>query len=541
MISGVSLADLRVAMRVLWSLASHLRRPLSPEEAVATIRRRLERREADFLDLVDRAIYANPRSPYYRLLALAGCERGDVKALVEKEGVEGALTVLFRNGVYLTSDEFKGRQMAKRGSAVVAVDPSQLRSPLSALHLPTRTSGSGGTPSPVVYDVASIRDRAVNTLLTLKAQGGDAWVKAVWGVSTGSAPVVIRFGSFGPPVARWFVHVSPTASGLHPRYRWVARTLRMAASMGGVAFPWPEQVSITNPLPIARWMAETLRAGDVPHLYAFVSPVVRLCQAARDAGIELRGARFTVTGEPVTAARLALIRAVGAEVVADYGSVDAGGPMSHSCLTPVAPDDVHFFHDLHALIQAGTEPGHGLPPRAVLLTSLRATSPLVLLNVSMGDQAFVAHRRCDCPLGALGWDMHLHTIRSFEKLTAGGMTFLDTDVVRILEEELPARFGGGPADYQLIENEGDDVGAGLVLAVHPGVGPLDERTVREAFLSAIGRGAGAERIMALHWREAELPRIERRVPLPSGTGKILHVWRSSTAEPEPSVPLGGLR
>ena len=88
---------------------------------------------------------------------------------------------------------------------------------------------------------------------------------------------------------------------------------------------------------------------------------------------------------------------------------------------------------------------------SLLVTSLRATAPLVLLNVSLGDQAVVAARACGCPLEDLGWTTHLHTIRSYEKLTAGGMTFLDTDLVRVLEEVLPTRFGGGPTDYQLEE------------------------------------------------------------------------------------------
>ena len=343
---------------------------------------------------------------------------------------------------------------------------------------------------------------------------------------------MLRFGSFGSPVARWFVQVDPSGPDLHPRYRWVSTALRIAAAAGGVAFPRPERVALTEPLAIARWMSETLRAGQTPHVYSFVSPVVRLCQAARAAGIELRGARFTVTGEPVTEARLAVVRDLGAEALLDYGSADAGGLVSHGCLRPAAPDDVHFFHDLHALIQAGPEsPDPALPLRALLLSSLRATSPFVLLNVSMGDQALTDRRSCGCPLEARGWTLHVHTIRSFEKLTAGGMTFLDVDVIRVLEEDLPARFGGGPADYQLIEEEADDGGPLVVLLVHPAVGPLDETAVRDAFLDAIGPGSGATRVMALHWRDTGLPRIERRPPIPSSKGKVLHVWRSRQRQP----------
>jgi hypothetical protein len=106
------------------------------------------------------------------------------------------------------------------------------------------------------------------------------------------------------------------------------------------------------------------------------------------------------------------------------------------------------------------------------------------------------------------------------------MTFLDLDVAAVLETELPARFGGGPADYQLLETEREGAGSGLVLRVHPRVGPLDEAAVRDAFLDAIGAGSGAERVMATYWRAAGLPRIERTPPLVSEKGKFLHVWRS---------------
>lgn len=60
-------------------------------------------------------------------------------------------------------------------------------------------------------------------------------------------------------------------------------------------------------------MASVLAGGQVPHLHTFASAAVRVCQAARQAGIDLRGAAFTVTGEPLTATRLAEIRAAGAQ------------------------------------------------------------------------------------------------------------------------------------------------------------------------------------------------------------------------------------
>ena len=146
---------------------------------------------------------------------------------------------------------------------------------------------------------------------------------------------------------------------------------------------------------------------------------MRLCQAALQAGLDIRRARFNITGEPVTAARLAVIRRTGAEAAPSYGSIECT-PIGRGCLRPEAPDDVHLFHDLYPLIQAGAGGRNDLPPRSLLVSSLRLTAPVNVLNVSLGDQAELVQRACGCPLEALGWVTHLHTIRSFEKLTAGG-------------------------------------------------------------------------------------------------------------------------
>jgi hypothetical protein len=47
--------------------------------------------------------------------------------------------------------------------------------------------------------------------------------------------------------------------------------------------------------------------------------------------------------------------------------------------------------------------------------------------------------------------------------------------------------------------------------------------VAEAFLAAIGAGRGAEQVMGLAWRDAGLLRVERRAPLATVSGKILHL------------------
>lgn len=516
------LSDARLAARFLRGLPRFLRRPLAPEEAGAILQRRLARREADFLDLVRRTIYEHPPSPYRTLLEWAGCQYGDLARLVAREGIEGALSALLRSGVYLSVDEIKGRRPVVRGTRVLPVDPGQLRNPCASLHVSARSSGSRGAGTPIINGFDALRDRAVNTCLTLDARGGMDWEKGVWAVP-GSLTLILRYAGFGAPPTGWFSGIDPDTPGLHPRYRWSERALRWGGTLAGVRIPPQRHAPPRRPDPVLQWIRAVRDRSRIPHLWAFPSAALSLVQAAADAGVDIRGARLTVTGEPVTAARLTSLRAAGVDAVPDYGSAESGGVVAYGCLSPEAADDVHVYHDLHAVIQPGPGGAPTLPPPAVCLSSIRLTSPLILLNVSMGDQAVLGSRSCGCPLERLGWRTHLHTIRSFEKLTAGGVTFLDADVVRVLEETLPARFGGGPLDYQLVEEEAPDGRPRLRLLVHPRLGPLPVGVVADAFLAAVAVGNGGARVAGALWREMGLLGVERRPPLSTPGGKILHV------------------
>lgn len=517
------LEEAAIGARFAARLPPFLRHPVGQAEARSVLRSRLEQREAALLGLA-RTLYAAPEGPYAILLRRAGCEYGDLERLVAQDGAEGALARLFRDGVYLTIDEFKGRRPVVRGSTTIGIEPGLLRNPRSALHVAARTSGSRSGGTPVLVDLAFLRECAVDTLLALDARGAAGHAKAIWLVPGGAALArLLEFAGFRPVPARWFSQIHPAAAGLHPRYRWSSRLTRWSSLATGVPLPSPEHVSLDDPLPIAGWMRDVLRRGQRPHLLTFPSSAARLCHAAATAGLDLQGAHFTLTGEPITATRLAAIQGAGADAEARYGIIEAG-PIGYGCFTPEAPDDVHLLHDLVAVVQPGADgAGAGLPPDALLFTSLRATAPFTLLNVSMGDRAAMTGRRCRCPLEQLGWTTHLREIGSLEKLTAGGMSFLDTDVIPVLEEVLPARFGGGPTDYQLVEEEGEAGEPRLRLLVSPRVGDVDPDAVAEAFLAAMSFGSGVERVMGLMWRQARLIRVERRSPLTAASGKILHL------------------
>jgi hypothetical protein len=527
------LEDFALGARFVRGVATLWGRPLGLEQARAELRSRLERREGDFLGLMQRAVFAQPASPYRRLLELAGCEYGDLERLVQREGLEGALRALQRRGVYLTAEELKGRRPAIRGSASVQASVAQLRNPGLSGWLPANSSGSGGGSTWTSIDLASVRAEAVNCQLVLAARGGLRWQHAHWGVPGGAAIArLLQFSLLGGQAVQWFTQVDSAAAGLHPRYRWSVRGLRWASRLGGLRLSRPIYAPIDDPCAVVTWMEGVLRGGGIPHLWTFASPAVRLAEAAEQAGVVLEGAQLTVGGEPITPARLEATRRIGASAVPVYATTESG-MVGYGCLAPDRPDDLHLLQDLHALIRAESDefqsalrPGT-LLAGTLLLTSLRPTARLILLNASLGDQAEVVERACGCAMAALGWRTHLHSVRSFEKLTAGGMTFQDGQVIDVLERVLPARFGGGPTDYQLLEEESEEGEPILRLRVHPRLGALDERELVDAFLGALGGGSGAERVMALQWRQAHWLRVERESPLATGGGKVLHLHRSN--------------
>jgi hypothetical protein len=518
----ITLDDLRTGTRFLRRLPAFLRDRVAPAEALATLRRRLARREADFLALVETAVYEHPSSPYRALLRQAGCERGDLRRLVRQEGVEGSLRTLLRHGVYLTVAELKGAREVVRGGLTCRFHPALFLNPAADRHIVGQSSGSRGARASAPLDLAFVRERAIDYALVAGALLRPPVAHGVWKTPGGDVlDNLLCFAGFGAVAERWFLQVDPAASGLHPAYRWSATLLRTGGRLGGVRFPKPEVVTLDDPLPIARWMAAALRGGATPHLQLFSSAAVSLCRSARDGGLDLAGAWLMVGGEPLTPARAAAIRAAGATPLPRYGTAEAPS-IALGCQRPATPDDLHLLSDLYALTQPGNATAD-LPSGALLISALRPTAPLILLNVSLGDRAVLGPRACGCPLEGLGWTIHLHTLRSFEKLTAGGMTFLDTDIIRVLEEILPARFGGGPTDYQLVEEEAADGRPRLRLLVHPRVKPADLAAVGEAFLDAISAGDRVERVMGTVWRDGKFLSVERCPPIATASGKILHL------------------
>jgi hypothetical protein len=529
----VTLGDLRQGAGFVRGLPGALRAPVTVPDARAVLRRRLESREDAFLAMARRSVYARPASPYRPLLHQAGCEYADLERMVRQEGLDAALRTLLRHGVYLRAPELKGLQPILRGAVSVRPAPNGFRNPGVAAHIPGRSSGSRGPRFGVPLDLGFVRARAVDYALLAAAVLPGRGAHGVWKTPGGDVlDNLLCVAATGAVAERWFLQLDP-AAGLHPAYRWSARALRAGARLAGVRFPRPRVVPLDDPRPIVEWLAATRRGGGWPLLQLFTSPGLRILEAASAAGLALEGARFMVGGEPLTPARAAMFHAAGVTLVPRYGTAEAPS-IALGCPDGPAPDAVHLLSDLYAVVQAdGTPAGPGLPPRALFITSLCPTAPLVLLNASLGDSAALGPAACACPLAALGWTTQLHTIRSFEKLTAGGMMFLDDAVIRVLEEALPARLGGGPSDYQLVEAEAPDGQPALRLLVHPRV-PLESLDrAREAFFAAVSATSETARLMGRAWRDAGLVTVERRAPIATASGKILHLCGAAGMEARP--------
>ena len=524
----ISRSDWLMGVHLLNRLPKYVRRPHRLQESREELAARLENREANFLAVLKRAVFNNPASPYLELFKLAGCDFGDAEKLVNEYGLEAALHELFKAGIYLTVDSFKGRCLAELNGKKVTVNPDLLRNPLVRSHLELKSGGSRSAGTGVVFDLNFINHCALDTALVMHCRGGNAWLKANWEVPGGGALFsLLELCKCGSTPLRWFSQIAPQSRSLHARYRYSHWLLFWGGLLGGRSMPRPKHVSLEDARPIASWMAQVLAGGQTPYLLTYPSNALRVCRSAVEHGFDISGAQFTIAGEPCTATRMKSLRSCGVSVQPKYGIMETG-PVGYGCEYPDAPDDVHLLSDLHALIQPGKDHATGnLPPRALLFTSLSLTAPIVLINVSMGDQAIMEKRDCGCKLQDLGWRTHLKNITSFEKLTLGGMNFSDHDVVRVLEEDLPNRFGGGLTDYQIVEKEGHDGEPILRLVASPDLGEIDHEELIRVFYHGLGKGSQANSIMAQAWREGGIMSVERCVPYATRSGKILHLHQET--------------
>ena len=497
-------------------LPGWLRRPATLADAQARIRHGLATRDARFLVLAERTIYRHRRSPYRALLRNAGCTLGDLRALVAREGLEGALAQLSARGVYVTVDEMKGRQAIVRGSFRLDTHNADFDNPLTPLHLPSYSSGSGGQSSRIRRSLTLVDDLIDLDLVFADVHGHTGATPVFWMANTLAR--IIRLARIGAPAMHWRYPIRP----LSWEIRVLTAYVRLLARVAGRRLPHPVYLGLDEPDRFAAWLADIARTSSPVLCLSTPSSAVRAAVAATAAGRSLAGVTFVLRGEAVTAARRRDIETAGAYLFSLYGSEEAD-QIAVTCPAGHAADDSHVMTHRYGLVgrdRAIWEDGPVV--RSLLVTSLTEGAPKICLNADMGDCGDVAVRDPSCcGLGALGLTTHLANVRSFEKLTGEGMTVVGADFLRLIEVELPARFGGSSVDYQLVEQENEAALTELVLRVHPRIGPVDESALRDALLAYLERGGVVDRHVAQVWRRLQTVRVAREVPLAGATGKVL--------------------
>lgn len=521
------LDDLRMFARFAAGLGGFLRQRTSVEECRRGLEQGLARREESFLNVVERAIYRCPGSPYRALLEWAGVTLGDLAILVRKEGIEATLERLCDAGVYLSLEEFKGRQPVRRNG--LEIQAGERDNPLLARHFEARTGGSRSLGRRVVIDFGLLAHDALVHGLFLHAADLLRSPMAIWrSVPPGSAGLkrCLMHAKLGLRMERWFTQNKwGLRSGSPKSFLFTAGAVYGSRLLGN-PLPVPEYTPLAEAGRVARWLAAKRQDGSPAHLDTNVSSAIRVCQAASQLGLDIAGSFLRLGGEPLTPSRVGIIQELGCRVFCHY-SLGEVGTAGVGCVDRTQPDEVHLLLDKLAIIPRLRVAGDsGRRVESLHLTTLLPIGPKIMLNVDSGDCGVLETRRCACPFGQLGFQRHIHSLRSYEKLTSEGMQFLGLDFLTLFEEILPRTFGGNPTDYQFVEDDREGLPQ-VSLFVSPRLGPLDERQLVQTVLSFLGSRSRGDRMMAERWQQGRTLEVVRQDPLTTPASKILalHVRR----------------
>ncbi len=522
-----------------WQLALGLRKflkePVSLTQSRSVIQENLVDRETNLLALVKRGIYEYEASPYRKLLNMAGCEYGDLKKMILTEGIEWTLRKLCEQGVYLSQEEFAGRVDVVRGPHVFRFKRGDFDNPFLRTHMLAQTSGSRSKGTSVKVDLErygyfALWMRVMYDVHQLWKSPVIVWMPIL--PSAARIAKLLWLAKMDNPPVRWLSHIQAKSVKPDLSKRLATWDTVYAARLFGVPMPKPEFVSFSSTTDVAVAMSKELEKGRGCVLETYTNSAVRVCQVAKKEGINLSGGAFVVGGEPLTQTKSDEIRASGGKLISIYAITEMG-LMGFSCANPCAVDDVHFFKQAYAVIQRNRKvPGASAPVDAFLFTSILSRSAKVLLNVESGDYGKIEHRDCGCGFQELGLDDHICEIRGFDKLTGEGMSFIGTDLLRIMGSVLPKRFGGASTDYQLVEEEDEGGRTRITLRINPEVGAVDEKELIQLVVDELGKGSDAQRFMARMWSDAGIVKVERVRPVSTDGGKLLPLHIQGREKPK---------
>jgi hypothetical protein len=480
------------------------------------VRKMIRNRESSFLDLMRQAVFDHPANPYHTLFEWAGCTYGDLVQTVRKNGLEPSLETLRKAGVYLTHAEFKGQKTVERSGKQMSVEPADFANPLIKGVMETSSSGSRSR--------GTVTRRSIEYQIYREAQErvffGELsfWERTHVRVSSilpssGGVRRSVLLPRRNKPIDRWFALGGALRDSAH--YRLMTQFLILEARLLGVKATFPTFLPRNDFTPVARWLARRQSEGAECALSAGVSKAVRVAAAAADEGLGLRGLVVTVSGEALTDAKRAVIEAAGAKPYPRY-TISEFGMIGGACRQMTSGNSVHICMDSVAVIgRRRHAPLTDVDVNSLMFTSLLPCAATVLVNVEMDDAGALGPATCDCSLHALGYTQQVSDIYSYGKLTGQGMTLLGQEVLNILEVRMPARFGGTPTDYQLVEQEGTHQ-TEIELRVHPRLNAGSTEAVKRYFLAELKKVYGGS-LSSRNWSQTNGIRVVFEEPYHSGT------------------------
>lgn len=510
------LDDALTFLRYARRLRRFLAQPLQPDQGVALVQRMLREREQNFLRLIQHAVYGQPNSPYQKLLRWAGVEYGDIERLVRSEGIEATLERLLDIGVYVSLDEFKGKRAVQRAQLHLDTKQETFDNPLGTKEFRLSTSGSSARARRVAANLDHIIVEGAHRMLVWRSIDRPIPHRAVWrSVPPGASGIkeALAYAKYGRPLTRWFSQ-TPVCWG--PTFIPSSLFLHYTVWASAGLIPRPTYTPLEEARRVADWLAHN--AAEGAYISLPVTAAVAVAEEARQRGYDYRGVVFRTGGEPLTPLKAALIESTGATLRYQW-SMSEVGPIAACCAHRTDVDEMHLFSSAFAIV-ARPRPLYDdwNSARAIYLTTLSPTAPKLMLNVEIGDSAVVHQRACGCPLDQLGFTLHLHQIRSYEKLTTVGMHITGEQILQLVERVLPQVHGGSMLDYQLAEDHGG-TRTRLYVIVDPRAPIVEPERIPETVLKFLSREGRSGWMMAEHFRQARVIQVLRRPPFVTPTGK----------------------
>ncbi len=517
----------RRAYTAVRGLRGLVRHPVGPDEARALVTREVAERPARFLHSLDRLVWPFPASPTRRLLEAAGLEAGDVRTLVDDLGLTGALGALRDAGVYVSYEEHQGEADVQRGSTRFRISPRDFFNPVTKADYLATTGGSRSAGTPVEVSFAWQRRQGAQRAIQHQLTGLGDRPLAIWLPVFPSAAgfgAVMKNAAGGNVPARWFSQTGGDLAGVTRHKRLANRSLPAVNRLARTGFPDPEHLPTADPEPVVRWLRAMVDEHGAAGITGYASSITAAARWATDHGVDLTGVVTYPSSEPVTPGKLAAMRAAGMAPNPTYAFMPEG-TMAIAC-DACADEEYHLWDHELAVVTRVRSRGDGTEVPAFCWTSLAIEAPRVMVNVENDDYGVLREDvDCSCPLAPLGLRTRLQDIRGISKVVAAGVSLEGDTFDRVAEVLLPERIGGGPGDFQFIEEHGD-ARTRIVLRVHPRVGEVDEGAALALVRDVVTTdeyGVLADSV----WGPGSM-RVRRAPPRVTKAGKTLSYERTGT-------------